>query len=135
LLGEGSGAAARSQDVASIVQVLRPDDQLVRAAWHAISRPRSHVRLSERAFDIGTPQQGAEQFGFRLAPNDFDHNQFDHATTLCALSERERVCLGAGLEECDLERPLADGVVLAHELVHAAVSQQAVSGLVDVHAV
>jgi hypothetical protein len=31
---------------------------------------------------IRTPQQGAKQFGFRLAPNDFDHNQFVHATTL-----------------------------------------------------
>jgi hypothetical protein len=52
------------------------------ATWHAISRPRSHVRLSDDAFDIRTPQQGAKQFGFRLAPNDFDRNQFVHATTL-----------------------------------------------------
>jgi hypothetical protein len=126
---------------------LWPDDELVGAAWHAISRPRSHVRLSERALDIRTPQQGAKQFGFRLTPNDFDHNQFVHATTLCGeaesliivvlmrLAERERVRLGACLEECDLERPLADRVVLAYELVHAAVPEQAVPAVVDVHAV
>jgi hypothetical protein len=110
---------------------------------HAISRPRSKVRLSERAFDIRTPQQRAQQFGFRLAPNDFDHNQLVHATTLCGeaegllmrLSERERVRLGACLEERDLQRPLADHVVLAYELVHAAVPEQAVPALVDVDAV
>jgi hypothetical protein len=47
------------------------------------------------------------------------------------LPERERVRLGAWLEEGDLERPLADGVVLAYELVHAAVPQQAVAVRVD----
>jgi hypothetical protein len=36
------------------------------------------------------------------------------------LSERERIRLGAGLEERDLHRPLADPVVLTHELVQAA---------------
>ena len=43
--------------------------------------------------------------------------------------------LGAGLEERDLQRPVADGVVLADELVQAAVSEHAVAVLVDVHAV
>jgi hypothetical protein len=33
------------------------------------------------------------------------------------LAEREHVGLCAGLEERDLQRPLADRVVLAHELV------------------
>jgi hypothetical protein len=75
------------QDVASIVQVLRSDDQLVRAAWHAVSRPRSEVRLSARAFDTRTPQQRAQQFGFRLSPNDFDDHQFVHAHTLCGEAE------------------------------------------------
>jgi hypothetical protein len=51
------------------------------------------------------------------------------------LSERERVRLGAGFEEGDLQRPLADGAVLAYELVHAAVAQQAGPVLGDVHAV
>jgi hypothetical protein len=50
------------------------------------------------------------------------------------LAERERVRLGAGLVERDLQRPLADGVVLAHELVQPALPEQAVPGLVDVHA-
>jgi hypothetical protein len=51
------------------------------------------------------------------------------------LPERERVRLGAWLEERDLQRPLADLVVLAHELVEAAVLEQAVSVLVNVKAV
>ena len=51
------------------------------------------------------------------------------------LAEREHVCLGAGLEERDLQRPLADPVVRAHELVEAAFPKRAVPVLVDVHAV
>jgi hypothetical protein len=51
------------------------------------------------------------------------------------LPESERVGLGAGPEERDLQRPLVNRVVLAHELVEAAVPEQAVSVLVDVHAV
>src|SRR5687767_1890591 len=53
----------------------------------------------------------------------------------CGLPERERVRLGAWLEEGDLERPLADRVVLAYELVHAAILKEAVFVLVDVNAV
>ena len=37
-----------------------------------------------------------------------------------ALAESERLRLGAGLQERDLQRPLANLVVLAYELVHAA---------------
>jgi hypothetical protein len=51
-----------------------------------------------------------------------------------ALPECERVGLGAWLEEGDLQGPLADRVVLAHELVQAAVPKHAVAVLVDVHA-
>ena len=51
------------------------------------------------------------------------------------LPEREHVRLGAGLEEGDLQRPLADRVVLAHELVQAAVPEHALPVLGDVHAV
>src|SRR5215218_9996457 len=50
------------------------------------------------------------------------------------LPERERVSLGAGLEERDLQRALADPVVLTDELVPAAVPEQAVPVIVDVHA-
>src|SRR5262245_19683514 len=72
------------QELASVIHVLAPDDELVRAAWHAIGRPRSQVRLSARAFDTRAPQQRAEEFGFRLGPNDFDDHQFVHAATLRA---------------------------------------------------
>ena len=48
------------------------------------------------------------------------------------LAEREHVRLGAGLEERNLQRPLADRVELAHQLVQAAVPEQAVPVLVDV---
>lgn len=51
------------------------------------------------------------------------------------LPERECVRLGAGLEERDLQGPFTDVVVLAHEMVQAAVPEQAVAVLVDVHAV
>jgi hypothetical protein len=51
------------------------------------------------------------------------------------LPERECVRLGAGLEEGDLQCPLADRVVLAHELVEAAVPKQAAPVLTDVDAV
>src|SRR4051794_23175494 len=47
------------------------------------------------------------------------------------LPEREHVRLGARLEERDLDRPLAHRVVLAHELVEAAVPEHAVAVLVD----
>jgi hypothetical protein len=51
-----------------------------------------------------------------------------------ALAKCERVRLGAGLEERDLQRSVADGVVLAHELVYAVFAQYAVAVLVDVYA-
>ena len=59
---------------------------------------------------------------------------FGLAEKLPHLAEREHICLGAGLEERDLQRPLADSVVLTHELVEAAVPEQAVPGPVDVDA-
>src|SRR4051794_26156656 len=54
---------------------------------------------------------------------------------ISALAEREHVGLGAGLQERDLKRPLADHVVLAYELVQAAAAEEAVAILVDVLAV
>ena len=50
-------------------------------------------------------------------------------------AERERVSLRSRLAERDLDGPLADSVVLSHELVHAAVPEQAVPFRVDVDAV
>jgi hypothetical protein len=49
------------------------------------------------------------------------------------LPECEHVRFDPGLEERDLQRPLADGVVLAHELVQPAVPEHAPSILVDIH--
>ena len=49
-----------------------------------------------------------------------------------ALPEGECVRLGAGLVEGDLERSLADPVMLAYKLIQAAVPNHAVSVLVDV---
>src|SRR5215213_4471530 len=51
-----------------------------------------------------------------------------------ALSEGEGVRVGAWLKEADLQRSVAYDVVLAHELVHAVVSEDAVAVRVDVHA-
>jgi hypothetical protein len=48
------------------------------------------------------------------------------------LPEGECVRLGAGLVEGDLERSFADSVMLAYELIQAAVPEHAVSVLVDV---
>jgi hypothetical protein len=45
------------------------------------------------------------------------------------------VRVGAWLKEADLQRSVAYDVVLAHELVHAVVSEYAVAVLVDVDAV
>src|SRR3954468_22166256 len=51
------------------------------------------------------------------------------------LTEREGVRLGVGLEECDLQRPLPNSVVLADELVQAAVAKDAVAVLGDLYPV
>jgi hypothetical protein len=50
------------------------------------------------------------------------------------LPEREHVCLDAGLEEFDLERPVPDTAVDTHELIEPAVGEHAVAFLVDVDA-
>src|SRR5262245_53660236 len=50
-------------------------------------------------------------------------------------SEREHVGLDAGVEELDLEQPVADRRRLADQLVHPRVAGGAVAGLVDVDAV
>src|SRR5262245_15437824 len=49
-------------------------------------------------------------------------------------SEREHVGLDAGVEELDLEQPVADRRRLADQLVHPRVVGGAVAGLVDVDA-
>ena len=52
--------------------------------------------------------------------------------SLSRLAEGERVRLRAGIAERDLKRSLADCVVLARELVQAAIPKHAVSVLGDV---
>ena len=51
------------------------------------------------------------------------------------LPEGERVCLGAWGRERDLQYALADRLALAHELVQAAVAEQAGPVLVDIEPV
>src|SRR6185503_5475655 len=55
--------------------------------------------------------------------------------TSIGLAERERVGLGVGREERDLQGPVAHRFALADELVHAALTERAVPGCVDVAAV
>src|SRR5918999_1487724 len=55
--------------------------------------------------------------------------------TQSLLAEGEDIRLDSGLPERDLQRPLADRVAPAHELVEAAVPEQAAPVLVDVDAV
>ena len=95
--------------------------------------PAPLVGQPGHALNAGAAQDRAEQLGLGLATSDLNYDPVVGAGH--RLPERERVRLGAGLEERDLQRPLADRVVLAHELVQAAVPEQAVPVLVDVHAV
>ena len=97
----------------------------------AVASPGPAVRQPGQALDAGAAQDRAEQLGFGLATGDLDYDPVVHRS----LPERERVGLGAGLEERDLQRPLADRFALAHELVQAPLAEQAVAVLVDVDAV
>ena len=74
----------------------------------------------------------AEERGFTYA---LISDHFLRSVTMFWLPEREHIWGGAGLEERDLQRALADRVVLAHELVQAAFGEQAVPVLGDVDAV
>jgi hypothetical protein len=103
----------------------RPVEYLVVCPEH---EPLPAVEL-ERRFDL---------FEVLEPPRSRDAADAEVVDQVCRhlwLPEREDVRLGAGLEERDLHRPLADRVVLAHELVEAAVSEQTVPVLVYVHAV
>ena len=77
-------------------------------------------------------QEAADRLCFhRVSDNHESHSVHQPAY----LAECEHVCLSAGLEELDLQRSLANPVVLSHELVEAALPEQAVPVLVHVHAV
>ena len=80
--------------------------------------------------DAGATQDRAEQLGLGLATGDLDYDPVVHLD----YPNVNAYASAPGSEEGDLERALADPVVLAHKLVHAAFPQQAVPVLVHVHA-
>jgi hypothetical protein len=125
LRGVGGDELARALEV-----VLRHKDLARSAVAYSVAGACTHVRLAVIAGDSFRPQEAADRLCFhRVSDNHESHSVHQPAY----LTECERVRFGAGLEEGDLERPLADRVVLAHELVQAAVPEQADSVLVDVH--
>jgi hypothetical protein len=112
--------------------VPRHHDLARAAAAYGVAGACTHVRLAVIAGDSFRPQEAADRLCFhRVSDNHESHSVHQPAY----LAECERVCLGAGLEERDLQRPLANPVVLSHELVEAALPEQAVPVLVHVHAV
>ncbi len=129
-----AGSSGSVQDLAGLVRVPRADQDVVRSHGpDAVTCPGPAVGQPGQALDAGAAQDRAEQLGLGLASGDLNYDPVVGASH--RLSEGEHVRLGARLEERDLQRPLADRVVLAHELVEAAVPEQAVPVLVDVHAV
>ncbi len=112
----GSGAKPGCRDIAA----------------YSVAGACTHVRVAVIAGNSFRPQEAADRLCFQRVPD----NQESHSIHQPAYpAERERVRLGAGLEERDLQRPLTDPVVLAHELVQAALPEQAVPVFVHVHAV
>ena len=70
----------------------------------------------------------------RFADSTVDRDPGEVGLRVLRLPEREDVRLRARLDEGDLQRPLVDRVVLANQLVEAAVAEKAVPLLVDVGA-
>ena len=102
-------------------------------------RPRAHLPSVNTCAPPGpaAPPIRANEGGDRQRGNAFAHRRagLGKVSRDRRLPERECVRLCAGLEERHLKRPLADRVVLAHELVQATVPEQPVPVLVDVDAV
>jgi hypothetical protein len=127
LRGVGRDKLPRAREV-----VPRHQDLARSAVAYSVAGACTHVRLAVIAGDSFRPQEAADRLCFhRVSDNHESHSVHQPPY----LAECERVRFGAGLEEGDLERPLADHVVLAHELVKAAVPEQAVPVFVDVDAV
>ena len=121
------------QDLAGLLRVPRADHNVVRPTCsEAVPCPGPAVGQPGQALDAGATEHGAEQLGLGLATGNL---YYDPVVRARHLPERERVRLGARLEERDLKRPLADRVALADQLVQAAVPQQPVAVHVHVHAV
>jgi hypothetical protein len=130
----GSGAEARGRGgdkLPRALEVVQGHQDLARAAVaYSVAGACTHVRVAVSAGNSFRPQEAADRLCFPRVPD----NQESHSIHQPAyLAERERVRLGAGLEERDLQRPLTDPVVLVYELVEAALPKQAVPVLV--HAV
>jgi hypothetical protein len=101
------------------------------AAAHRVAGACTDVRLAVIAGNSFRPQEAADRLCFHRVSDNHESHSVHQAGYL---AECKHVRLGAGLEESDLECPVVDRVVLAHELVEAAVSEHAVSVLVDVDA-
>ena len=113
------------------LEVVGRDQDLARAAVaYGVAGACTHVRLAVIAGDSFRPLEAADRLCFHRVS---DNHQSNGVHPPANLAECEYGCLGAGFEERDLERPLAD-CVLAHELVHAALPERAVPVLGDVHA-
>ncbi len=115
------------------LEVVQRHQDLARAAIaYSVAGACTHVRLAVIAGNSFRPQEAADRLCFkRVSDNHESHSVHQPAH----LAECERVRLGAGLEERDLKRPLANPVVLSDELVEAALPEEAVPVLVDVDAV
>jgi hypothetical protein len=115
------------------LEVVPGHQDLARAAVaDSVAGACTDVRVAVIAGNSFRSQEAADRLCFqRVSDNHESHSVHQSAY----LSECERVGLGAGLEERDLERPLANPVMLSHELVNAALPEQAVPVLVHVHAV
>jgi hypothetical protein len=96
-----------------------------------MSGPARHVRCQFAARPVGAEHQGHPSAGQGRAG--FSVGGVDGRSEVARLDPRVR--FAAGLEERGLQRPLADRVVLAHDLVQPAVPENAVAVFVDVHAV
>jgi hypothetical protein len=115
------------------LEVVQRHQDLGRAAVaYSVAGACTHVRVAVIAGNSFRPQEAADRLCFHRVSDNHESRSIHQSAYL---AERERVRLGARLEERDLQRPLTDPVLLAHVLVEAALPEQAVPVLVDVHAV
>jgi hypothetical protein len=131
--GQRALRGASGDKLPSAFEVVARHQDLARAAIaYGLAGACTHVRLAVIAGNSFRPQEAADRLCFHRVS---DNHESHHVHQPTHLAECEHICLGTGLEERDLQHPLADRVVLAHELVEAAALDQAVPVLVDVDAV
>jgi hypothetical protein len=115
------------------LEIVPRHQNLARAAVaYSVAGACTHVRMAVIAGNSFRPQEATDRLCFQRVPDNHESHSIHQPAHL---AERERVRLGAGLEERDLQRPLTDPVVLAYELVQAALPKHAVPVFVHVHAV